>query len=144
EDAIAFVPAIRRVTSPDLRKLQFLRFNGSFTGFIRDFVMFGTLQTNLGTVKSDLNLKLPEGHDPIYSGKLYTDFFRLGEFINDPRVGAIGLNDTLKVEGKGFKEETRNAILDAKIKFVDFNNYRYTNINAKGKLDKKLFDGTAS
>jgi PAS domain S-box-containing protein len=36
EDAVAIAPAIRHVTSPDLRKLQFIRFNGSFTGFIRD------------------------------------------------------------------------------------------------------------
>ncbi len=144
EDAVAFVPAIRKVTSPDLRKLQFIRFNGSFTGFIRDFVTFGTIQTNLGTVKSDLNLKLPAGHDPIYSGKIYTDFFRLGEFINDPDIGVIALNDTLKVEGKGFRAQSRNAIVDANIKFIDFRNYRYTNISVKGKLDKKLFDGSGS
>jgi hypothetical protein len=144
EDAVAFVPAIRKVTSPDLRKLQFIRFNGSFTGFIRDFVTFGTIQTNLGTVTSDLNLKLPAGRDPIYSGKVYTDFFRLGEFINDPDIGVIALNDSLKVEGKGFKPQSRNAIVDAKIKFIDFRGYRYANINVKGKLDKKLFDGTGS
>ncbi len=68
DDAAAFVPAIRSVTTPNLRKLQFLRFNGSFTGFIRDFVTFGTLQTNLGIVKSDLNMKLPAGSQPVYSG----------------------------------------------------------------------------
>ncbi len=142
EDAVAIVPAVRHVTSPDLRKLQFIRFNGNFTGFIRDFVTFGTIQSNLGTVKSDLNLKLPVGQDPIYSGKVSTDFFRLGEFINDPNVGAIAMDGTLK--GKGFKEQTRNAEVDGKIRFVEFNNYRYTNIAVKGKLDKKLFDGTGS
>ena len=96
EDAVAFVPAIRKVTSPNLRKLQFIRFNGSFTGFIRDFVTFGTIQTNLGIVKSDLNMKLPAGQDPIYSGTISTDFFRLGEFINDPNIGVISLNGSLK------------------------------------------------
>ncbi len=43
-DATAIVPAIRNVTNPDLRKLQFIRFTGSFTGFIRDFVTYGTIQ----------------------------------------------------------------------------------------------------
>lgn len=142
EDAVAMVPAVRDVTSPDLRKLQFIRFNGNFTGFIRDFVTFGTIQTNLGTVRSDLNLKLPAGHEAIYSGRVSTDFFRLGEFINDPGVGAIAMDGTL--QGKGFNENTRNADVDGKIRFVEFNGYRYTNISVKGRLDKKLFDGTGS
>ncbi|MDP4264144.1 MAG: hypothetical protein Q8941_16570 [Bacteroidota bacterium] len=142
EDAVAIVPDIRTVTAPDLRKLQFIRFNGSFTGFIRDFVTFGTIQTNLGTVKSDLNMKLPAHQDPLYSGTISTDFFRLGEFINDPEIGSIAMNGSL--QGKGFNENNRNAVVDGKIRFVDFNDYRYTNITVKGKLDKKLFDGAAS
>lgn len=144
EDAVAIAPAIRTISTPDLRKLGFLRVNGSFTGFLRDFVIYGTIQTNLGTVKSDLNLKLPVGKVPIYSGKISTDFFRLGEFIGDPDIGVISMNEPLKIEGKGFNEKDRYAILDGKIKFIDFNDYRYTNISVKGKLDKKLFDGAAS
>ncbi len=142
EDAVAFVPAARRVSKPDLRKLQFLRFNGSFTGFIRDFVTYGTIQTNLGTVKSDLNMKLPAGQEPVYSGTVSTAMFRLGDFINDPKIGAIAMNGSLK--GRGFSEATRKADIDGKINFVEFNGYRYSNIVIKGKLDKKLFDGVAS
>jgi hypothetical protein len=142
EDAVAIVPAIRSVKSPDLRKLQFMHFTGSFTGFIRDFVTYGTIQTSLGTVKSDLNMKLPAGQDAVYSGTISTDFFRLGEFISDPQIGAISMNGSLK--GKGFSEKSRNAEVDGKIRFVDYNGYRYSNIAVKGKLDKKLFDGVAS
>ncbi|MEI9810524.1 MAG: hypothetical protein WDO16_23105 [Bacteroidota bacterium] len=136
------VPAVRSVNNPDLRKLKFIRFTGSFTGFIRDFVTYGTVQTHLGTVKSDLNMKLPSGQDAVYSGTLSTDFFRLGEFIGDPKIGAISMNGSLK--GKGFGEKSRNADVDGKIRFVEFNNYRYSNITVKGKLDKKLFNGMAS
>ena len=142
DDAVAMVPAVRDVRQPDLRKLKFLRFTGSFTGFIRDFVTYGTAQTNLGTVKSDLNMKLPAGQDAVYSGTVSTDFFRLGELINDPRIGAISMNGSLK--GKGFRESSRNADIDGKIHFIEFNNYRYSNIAVKGKLDKKLFNGVAS
>jgi hypothetical protein len=142
EDAVSIVPAIRKINSPDLRKLQFIRFNGSFTGFLRDFVTFGTIQTNLGTVKCDLNMKLPAEQVPLYSGTISTDFFRLGEFINDPGVGSIAMNGSLK--GKGFTESNRKADVDGKIRFVDYNGYRYTNISVKGKLDKQLFDGAAS
>lgn len=141
-DAVAFVPEIRDVTTPDLRTLQFLRFNGSFTGFVRDFVTFGTIQTNMGTIRSDLNMKLPVGQEPVYSGTVSTDLFRLGEFINDTLIGAISMSGSLK--GTGFRESVRRAEVDGKINFIDFNGYRYSNISVKGKLDKKLFDGEAS
>ncbi|MBC7946724.1 MAG: translocation/assembly module TamB domain-containing protein [Chitinophagaceae bacterium] len=141
-DAATFVPAIRKVDKPDLRKLQFIRFTGSFTGFIRDFVTYGTVQTNLGTVKSDLNMKLPAGQEPVYSGTISTDLFRLGTFLGDPRIGSISMNGSLK--GRGFSESSRKADIDGKIRFVEFKDYRYSNITVKGKLDKKLFDGVAS
>ncbi len=141
-DAVAIVPAIRRVTNPDLRKIQYVNFKGSFTGFIRDFVTFGTIQTNLGTFTSDLNMKLPRGQAPLYSGTIATDNFRLGEFLGDKTLGAISLTGTLK--GKGFSEKSRNTLIDGTIRFADYNNYRYQNISVKGRLDKKLFEGLAS
>ena len=142
EDAVSFVPEMRRVTVPNLRRLQFLRFNGSFTGFIRDFVTYGTLQTNLGVVKSDLNMKLPAGKQPIYSGTISTDYFKLGDFIGDANIGAVALNGSLK--GKGFSEKNRMATIDGKILFADYKGYRYDNITLKGELDKKRFEGDAS
>src|SRR5690606_19647187 len=117
-DAVSFFPEIARVTTPDLRKLGYVKFNGNFTGFVRDFVTFGTLQTNLGTVRSDVNMKLPVGQEPVYSGTVSTSDFKLGEFIDDPQIGAISMNGSLK--GRGFKEETRSAQFDGKINYLDF------------------------
>lgn len=142
DDAVAFVPAVKKVTQPNLRKLQFLRFTGSFTGFIRDFVTFGTAQTNLGIVKSDLNMKLPEGQPPVYSGSVSSEYFRLGDFLGDSKIGAVSINGSVK--GRGFDEKNRQTDIDGKIHFVDYNGYRYNNIVLKGKLDKKKFDGMAS
>src|SRR5690606_38358419 len=141
-DAVSFFPEIARVTTPDLRKLGYVKFNGNFTGFVRDFVTFGTLQTNLGTVRSDVNMKLPVGQEPVYSGTVSTSDFKLGEFIDDPQIGAISMNGSLK--GRGFKEETRSAQFDGKINYLDFRDYRYTNIELNGTLEKKRFDGIAS
>jgi hypothetical protein len=141
-DAVSFVPAIRRVTKPNLQKLNYLKFNGTFTGFIRDFVTFGTLQTSLGTVKSDLNMKLPKDQPPLYSGTISTDYFRLGDFIGDSLIGIVSLSGSLK--GRGFAESNRHADLDGKINFVEYNGYRYHNLAVKGELDKKKFDGMAS
>lgn len=141
-DAITIVPAMRRVTSPNLKKLQYLSFRGTFTGFINDFVTFGTIQTNLGTIKTDLNMKLPRGRDPVYSGKIATDNFRLGELLGNPDIGSISMTGTVK--GSGFSDRTRNTLFDGTIRYVDYDKYRYKNISIKGRLDKKLFEGVAS
>jgi hypothetical protein len=142
QDAISIVPSIRRVTNPDLRKIQYVSFKGSFTGFIRDFVTFGTIQTNLGTITSDINMKLPRGQQPIYSGTIATDNFRLGEFLGDKKIGIVSLKGTVK--GSGFNEKYRSTMIDGNIRFADYNNYRYENITVNGRLDKKMFKGDAS
>ncbi len=142
-DAVTIVPAIRSVTNPDLRKIQYVHFAGSFTGFIRDFVTFGTIETNLGTIKSDLNMKLPQGQQPVYSGNISTDNFQLGQFLGDPQVGAISLEG--EVKGRGFTPQNRSAEIKGNIHFVDFNDYRYHNIKIeKGTLEKETFDGKLS
>ena len=141
-DAVSIVPAMRRVTNPDLRKIQYVNFKGSFTGFIRDFVTFGTLQTNLGNLTTDINMKLPAGKQPIYSGSIATDNFRLGEFLGDNNIGSVSLTGTIK--GSGFSGKNLNTSIDGTIRYADYNNYRYKNISVKGKLDKQLFEGVAS
>lgn len=70
QDAITLIPALRDITQPRLDLLKFMRFKGNFTGFISDFVTFGTIQTNLGTVVSDVNMKFPEHGPTVYSGNI--------------------------------------------------------------------------
>jgi len=140
-DAVTIVPAMRRVTSPDLKKIQYVNFKGSFTGFIRDFVTFSTIQTNLGTVTTDINMKLPPGKEPVYSGKIATDNFQLGEFLGDKKIGAVSLTGTVK--GSGFSSKSRSTMIDGTIRFANYYDYRYKNIAINGKIDKKLFEGTA-
>ncbi len=142
DDAVTIVPAIRNVKKVDLQKIRYVNFKGSFTGFVQDFVTFGTISTNLGTLTTDLNMKLPARQDPVYSGNIATDNFMLGEFLDDKDLGAISLTGTVK--GKGFTDKSLNTMLDGTIRFADYKNYRYNNITVNGKLDKKLFEGFSS
>ncbi|MEI2757753.1 MAG: hypothetical protein V9F46_15025 [Chitinophagaceae bacterium] len=141
-DALTVIPALRQITKPDLRKLQDISFKGNFTGFIKDFVTFGTIRTNLGTVSTDLNMKFPDGKEPVYSGTIETKNFNLGVLLENKQLGATAFN--IKVLGRGFSSGKRNTSIDGDIDFVDFNGYRYQHIKAKGNLDKNLFAGIVS
>jgi hypothetical protein len=141
-DMLRFIPAIRKVTQPDLARLGNIHFTGSFTGFITDFVTFGTIRTNLGTVKADLNMKLPAGKDPVYSGNIATTDFHLGTFIHDPKLGLVSFSGIVK--GHGFDLNELGVDMKATIDKLDYNGYRYRNIVTNGKFEKKIYDGYAA
>ena len=141
-DAVTFIPAIRRVTMPRLQSVSYIDFNGSFTGFIKDFVTFGTIRTNLGTITTDLNMKLPDGKQPFYSGNIASQNFELGRFIDNAKLGSISFEG--QVKGRGFNWNTLSADVDGKVQHLTYNNYHYENIIAKGTLSKKIFNGDFS
>ena len=138
-DAVNFIPAIRTIHTPDLNKLTYLRFKGTYTGFISDFVTYGTIQTNLGTLQTDLNMKFPENGQPVYAGKISTEGFQLGPFINSPYLGLVDFHGTIK--GKGFKWQTLDMSVDGIVHRIEYGNYTYRNITAKGNLTNRLFNG---
>ncbi|MFL5809596.1 MAG: translocation/assembly module TamB domain-containing protein [Flavisolibacter sp.] len=138
-DAVSFIPAIRSIETPDLNKLTYLRFKGTYTGFINDFVTYGTIQTNLGTLQTDLNMKFPKNGEPVYAGTVSTEGFELGSFINSPKLGLVDFHG--KVKGKGFKWQTLNLDIDGIVHRIEYGDYTYRNITAKGNLTKRLFNG---
>ncbi|HMC98981.1 MAG TPA: hypothetical protein VKH37_02480, partial [Ferruginibacter sp.] len=64
-DLVSLIPSLRRVRQPQLAKLGYIRFKGTINGFINDFVAFGTINTNLGNVVADLNMKIPANKIPV-------------------------------------------------------------------------------
>ena len=138
-DASQIYPELKKVRTPAIQQISYLDFTGSFTGYLKDFVTYGTIKTNLGTITSDLNLKLPSDSEPIYSGKLKTTGFQLGRFLNDKNLGSISMDGTLK--GKSFDSRKLFAEVDGEIRQIEVKGYNYRNITAKGIIDRRKFDG---
>ncbi len=141
-DITAIVPSLKNVQQPNLAKLGNIYYKGNFTGFIKDFVAFGTINTNLGMVTGDINMKLPQNKPAIYLGKISTAGFKLGQFINTPDLGSIVFNG--KINGVGFTAKDIKANFDGNVTSVEFGGYRYQNIALKGDFGKYLFNGEAS
>lgn len=141
-DLITLFPILRQVTQPNLAKLGNIRFKGNFTGFITDFVAFGNINTNLGNITADINMKLPDGRPATYSGKISSGGFNLGQFVNNSDLGKIAVNG--KVNGSGFKLKDLDANFDGKIQQLEFSGYNYRNITIKGTFQKSLFKGLFS
>ncbi len=138
-ELIAIVPSLKNVTQPQLSRLGNIYYKGNFTGFINDFVAYGTIISNLGTATTDINMKIPENGIPQYSGKINTQNFKLGQFMNSSQLGNISLNG--KINGSGFSLKELNANFDGTVKQIEFNGYNFQNIVLNGDFEKSLFKG---
>ena len=136
------IPSLNEITSPRLSAFGNINFSGSYTGYTKDFVAYGILSTDIGLLKTDLHMKIPDKGIAVYNGKISTTNFKLGKFINDSELNNITFSGT--INGKGFDAKDMDIGIDGKIDALDFNNYTYKNIIAHGDFKKDIFIGSAS
>ncbi len=123
----------------NLAELGQMRFSGNFTGFFNDLVAYGTLNTSIGKLKTDISLRSDPGGTYHYQGKLATYDLHLGRLYGLKEVGR--LNSFFHIKGKGLKEENINAEIDGKIRGIDLKGYTYQDISIKGELARNKFAG---
>ena len=119
-----------------------LKLNGSFTGFVNDFVAQGSFDSQLGKIISDINLKInPENPNlSLYQGNLQLDQFDLGKLINDTvNFQKVTMNGQIK--GRGLSVATTDFVLKGKVKTIGIRGYDYTNISTNAEFAKRLFNG---
>ncbi|PWV57111.1 translocation/assembly module TamB domain-containing protein [Chitinophaga sp. S165] len=138
-DIISIAPEMKNMDPLQLDRLTNIRFTGTFTGFVNDFVAYGKFQTNLGNLNSDINFKTNRDV-PVYSGSLTTDAFNVGTLLNVPELSTISLS--AKLNGEGFNFKTLKADVDADVRQITLNGYDYTNIKTKGDMNRKFFNGS--
>ncbi|NCP46335.1 MAG: hypothetical protein GW818_07955, partial [Flavobacteriales bacterium] len=116
-----------------------MNFKGTLSGFIHDFVAYGTLKTDLGIINTDISLKFKEDNT-YYQGKVRTKRFYLGKFLEIPsQIGTIALNS--EVKGSGFSIEDINATLTGNIEHIIIRDYEYSHINVDGNFKNQIFSG---
>lgn len=138
-DLVKIIPQLRTINEPRLDQLEFLHFTGNFTGFFRDFVTYGKIETALGTISTDVNMKIPVKGVPTYKGTVRTEDFNLGRLVNTPSLGNLAFEGD--IQGKGFTMASLDATLKGNLAFIEYNKYRYSDIAVDGQLAKKLFNG---
>jgi hypothetical protein len=138
-DIITFIPSLKKIKNPRIDRIQNLRFAGNFLGTIQHFVTSGTIQTNLGTLVTNVSMQFPVNRPAVYSGNLLTNDFQLGRFLEDSSLGKISFNG--KVQGTGMTLNNINASLDGNIREFSYQGYTYEDIFINGQVRKKMFDG---
>jgi len=118
-----------------------IRFSGNFDGYLSDFVAYGTFNTNLGTIHSDLKLALKKDISQArYSGSVSSEQFALGKLLNAPWLGKITAYAAI-TEGKGLTKESINANLSATIESAEINGKNILNTSFSGILKSDALNG---
>lgn len=131
---------------PRLPVLGLFRASGEFIGFPRDFVAFGDVQTAIGDVRSDVNLKIDQALDEVrYSGNIALDGFDLGRWTgNTEWLGPATVRSTVKGGGSanGFGVGNLSAELGAEATELVVRGYTYDNMTFDGTLTGGFVEGT--
>jgi len=139
-----FISDLRRrpVLLPnELSQLGLIKYRGNITGFLNNLVVYGNLNTNIGSLSTDILLKFGNKlKDLAYNGTVKSESLLLGKLLSNKQLGEISFNlNTVGIK----KENTKfQGMINAQISEFQFNNYSYHDIKLGGKYDGKGFDGT--
>lgn len=125
---------------PNFSKLGLIKFSGDFTGFQNDFTAYGDLETDLGSISLDIDLKQNKNELPKYKGNLKSNNFNIGKFYGIENVLTKVTLD-VEIDGKGLENETVNASVKGKINNLICFDYSYNNLSIEGKFAKNIFSG---
>lgn len=143
---------IRKVKLPDnlnikqlkipsqLLQAGIIEYKGNFTGFISDFVAFGTFRSKWGVLTTDLSFVPSDGEKLKINGRLRTVDFKIGKVLETDLLDGITFNGDVK--GILNKQTSDfSAKVSGKIDSMMVYGYQYKNIRMNGDVLNKKFDG---
>jgi len=128
--------------TPDiLKRLGNIAFKGEVSGYFNDLVTYGTFNTGLGTVKTDVKFSSNKAKGSYnYSGAIKTNEFNLGKLLNNEKTfGRTSLN--LDVKGMQIKGLKPDISIKGLVSLLEYNGYDYKNIKLDGLYKNGGFDG---
>jgi hypothetical protein len=124
-----------------LEKIGNIKYKGNFTGFVNDFVTYGTFITDFGILKSDFSLKPESKTRIIFNGKISAIDFSVGRFIENEKIFGMA-NINLNANGIIENDKKFTGTFDGNVNNFDFYGYKYSDISLSGSLQENAFDGS--
>jgi len=119
------------------------QFKGNFSGFLSDFVAFGTLKSKMGTIKTDISVIPGKDGKIAYNGKIVTSNFEVGKLFKIDNVGEVTFNGRVNGDYQSDSKKI-SGLFKGEIASAELQGYKYKNINLDGYFKDKMFDGMMS
>lgn len=127
---------------PLLKNLGTMSFEGDISGYLNQLTAFGSLDTDLGVVKTDVLFGLDEPRPGISSyikGKVYTSDFELGKLLANNDLNKTSLNIAVDLEKP--KHGSIRGTAEGDIFNFDYKGYSYKDIQLDASYDGLRVDG---
>lgn len=132
-----------KLALPDfLYKIGDISFDGSFSGFITDFVTYGQFSTAHGEIRTDISLRPEKNKTYRIRGLVNGHNIDLNELTGSDMLGKLTLR--ANVDGYAFSTKKFAGNLTGMIDSVGINNYNYRNVDIKGEFTETTWDGSIS
>lgn len=129
-----------------LKHVTAFSYAGKFTGFFDNFVAYGTVTSNLGTLVTDLWIK-PEVSAKTdttftFSGTIEARRFALGQFLEQSYLGNVSMKG--RVKGSATRKGDVDAVVDGLVSSISLKGYEYKDVALNGAVKNQTYNGTLS
>ena len=140
QDIIANVGKQPFILPQEINNLGLCQYSGEISGYTSNLVLYGNLNTAIGNIKTDVNLKIRDNFNLfLINGRIGSNTLNLGKLLPESGLNNISFNSNSNI-----KIGTHQPIVaqtKIKINTFGFRNYNYKNINIDGYFDPTLFSG---
>lgn len=124
----------------DIDVLGKTTYKGNFTGYINNFVAYGTINSAIGKLAIDLSFIPDKEQGVAFEGNVNAVNLDVGKLAQSEVIGKTTFH--AKVKGSSDQNATIKAFTDATIKSFIANGYNYSDIEISGNLSNKTYIGS--
>ncbi len=140
QDIIANISKQPFVLPKEISNLGLCQYSGDISGSTSNLVLYGNLSSNIGNIKTDINLKIRDNFNLfLINGRIGSNHLQLNKLLPNSELNNISFNSnsTIKIGTKQPFEA--NTKID--IRTFGFKNYNYQNIKIDGDITPSMFAG---
>ena len=116
------------------------RYYGQVSGSAYSFSVKGELQTAAGQSTQNLRMAFNDDYSNAqYQGEVSVEQLALGALLDNPDLGTTSLQ--LSAKGEGLSLDSLRTQIDGAITALSYRQYEYEDIQLKGQLEGRQFDG---
>lgn len=125
----------------EVRNLGTITFQGDLSGYLNELTAFGSFETNLGIIKTDLlfGLNPRKGLESYFKGKVYTSDFSVGRLLNNKDLDKTSFIVNIDVQKPTYGKLKGNV--DGTIYNLSYKGYEYKDIALNATYDGFRVDG---
>lgn len=140
QDIIANIGKQPFILPQEINNLGLCQYSGDISGNTSNLVLYGNLNTSIGNIKTDVNLKIKDNFNLfLINGRISSNQLKLGKLFPNSGLNNITFESNSDITIGTCQPLMANTKIN--IHNFDFRNYNYKDIDINGYFDPTIFSG---